>query len=129
MHEVAENKKTEYQNNRNSSTQIRFYNLPAHGHILEHAISNGKRKDVLQKQLHNSCIHYLPLTFRLYFLSVLPASLVATHVYSPLSEGVTEAMTSSVPSSRTEIPGSLPVSSLPLCSHLMTGFGIPNKKM
>lgn len=95
---------------------------------MGHAISNNKREDVLQKQFPDSCIYYLPLTFSLYFLSVLPASLVATQIYSPLSEGVTEAMISSVPSSRTEIPGSLPVSSLPLRSHLITGFGIPNKK-
>lgn len=68
---------------------------------------------------------HLPLTLRWYFLSVVPASLMATQMYSPLLCGVREAITNSAPSSKTETPGSCPVSSLPLCNHLMVGLGVP----
>lgn len=67
----------------------------------------------------------LPLTLSWYFLSVDPASLAAAHVYSPLSSGETEDRSSSVPSSRMDTPGSLPVSSWPLRNHRITGLGRP----
>lgn len=67
----------------------------------------------------------LPLTLSWYFLSVEPASLAAAHVYSPLSSGETEDRSSSVPSSRMDTPGSLPVSSWPLRNHRITGLGRP----
>lgn len=72
---------------------------------------------------------YLPWTLRLYLLSVVPASLTATQIYSPLSYGVTEAITNNVPSSNIEIPGSWPVSSLPFRNHLMVGLGVPKKEI
>ena len=73
----------------------------------------------------------LPLTLSWYFLSVDPASLTAAQTYSPLSSGDTEARISSVPSSRMDTPGSLPVSSWPLRNHRITGLGRPDgeKKM
>lgn len=60
-----------------------------------------------------------------------PASLTAAQTYSPLSSGDTEARISSVPSSRMDTPGSLPVSSWPLRNHRITGLGRPDgeKKM
>lgn len=67
----------------------------------------------------------LPLTLSWYFFSVDPTSLTAAHVYSPLSSGEMEARSSSVPSSRMDTPGSLPVSSWPLRNHRITGLGRP----
>lgn len=71
---------------------------------------------------------YSPLTFSWYFFSVDPASLTAMQTYSPLSSGDTDARMRSVPSSRMDTPGSAPVSSSPLRSHLITGFGVPEEK-
>lgn len=69
----------------------------------------------------------IPLTLSWYFLSVDPASLAAAQTYSPLSSGDKEARISSVPSSRMDTPGSLPVSSCPLRNHRITGLGRPER--
>lgn len=70
-----------------------------------------------------------PLTLSWYFLSVDPASLTAAQTYSPLSSGDTEARISSVPSSRMDTPGSLPVNSWPLRNQRITGLGRPGEEM
>lgn len=69
------------------------------------------------------------MTLSWYFLSVDPASLAAVQTYSPLSIGETEARISSVPSSRMDTPGSLPVSSWPLRNQRITGLGRPEEGM
>lgn len=79
----------------------------------------------LHIKLINQMWFHLPLTFSWYFFSVLPASLEAVQVYSPLSSGDTEARISRVPSSKMDTPGSFPVSSWPFLNHLITGWGKP----
>lgn len=84
---------------------------------------------LFERQLGKAIVRgRLPLTLSWYFFSVDPASLTAAQVYSPLSSGEREARMSSVPSSRMDTPGSLPVSSWPLRNQRMTGFGRPEKQ-
>lgn len=97
----------------------------------EHSYEGAQRKwkKLFQSQWDKPMIRgQSPLTLSWYFFSVDPASLTAAQVYSPLSSGDREARMSSVPSSRMDTPGSLPVSSWPLRNHRITGFGRPEEQ-